>query len=163
LSNTLFRVRAGVVAKAAPAQQAAAVVSGLLIGAEFTAAAHAVAGGGGITVIGSPALAQRYAQAASHFGCLARCSIRTACTAPQPSSFSCDFLIEDTMPLSHPAVPLVAILRGLPPADAIAVGEVLYQAGFRALEVPLNRPGALEAIAALSQRFPDALVGAAPC
>lgn len=67
LSNTLFRVRAGVVAKAAPASQATAVVSGLLIGAEFSAAAHSVAGGGGITVIGSPALAQRYAQAASHF------------------------------------------------------------------------------------------------
>lgn len=69
------------------------------------------------------------------------------------------FLIEDTMPMSHPAVPLVAILRGLPPQDAVAVGEVLYQAGFRALEVPLNRPGALESIAALTQRFSDALVG----
>ena len=67
LSNTLFRVRAGVVAKVAPASQATAVVSGLLIGAEFTAAAHSVAAGSGITVIGSPALAQRYAQAASHF------------------------------------------------------------------------------------------------
>lgn len=67
LSNTLFRVRAGVVAKAAPAQQATAVVSGLLIGAEFSAAARSAAGAGGITVIGSPALAQRYAQAASHF------------------------------------------------------------------------------------------------
>jgi 2-dehydro-3-deoxygalactonokinase len=87
LSNTLFRVRAGVVAKAAPAQQAAAVVSGLLIGAEFTAAAHAVAGGGGITVIGSPALAQRYAQAASHFGCLARCSIRTGVPRRSPAVF----------------------------------------------------------------------------
>lgn len=67
LSNTLFRVRAGVVAKAAAAQQATAVVSGLLIGAEFSAAARSAAGAGGITVIGSPALAQRYAQAASHF------------------------------------------------------------------------------------------------
>jgi 2-dehydro-3-deoxyphosphogalactonate aldolase len=63
------------------------------------------------------------------------------------------------MTISHPAVPLVAILRGLPPEAAVAVGEVLYQAGFRALEVPLNRPGALAAISALVQRFPDALVG----
>jgi 2-dehydro-3-deoxygalactonokinase len=66
LSNTLFRVRAGVVSKAAPPQQAAATVSGLLIGAEFAAAAAQA--GQGITVIGSPALAARYAAAANHFG-----------------------------------------------------------------------------------------------
>ena len=71
LTNTLFRVRAGVVARAAPVQQAAAVVSGLLIGAEFAAAARGrqEAGGvHGIAVIGSPALAARYAVAAQHFG-----------------------------------------------------------------------------------------------
>jgi 2-dehydro-3-deoxygalactonokinase len=70
LSNTLFRVRAGVVSKTAPQQQAAAVVSGLLIGAEF-AAARALTGvnkDAGITVIGSPALAARYAAAAQYFG-----------------------------------------------------------------------------------------------
>lgn len=71
LTNTLFRVRAGVVSRAAPAQQAAAVVSGLLIGAEFAAAARRLRETGdglGISVIGSPALAARYAVAAQHFG-----------------------------------------------------------------------------------------------
>lgn len=71
LSNTLFRVRAGVVSRSAPMAQAPAVVSGLLIGAEFAAAASALAAAGGaagITVIGSPALAARYAVAAAHFG-----------------------------------------------------------------------------------------------
>jgi len=67
LSNSLFRVRAGVVSRSAPPQQAAATVSGLLIGAEFAAAARA-AEGQGIAVIGSPALAARYAVAAKHFG-----------------------------------------------------------------------------------------------
>nr|WP_218106161.1 2-dehydro-3-deoxygalactonokinase [Duganella sp. SG902] len=67
LSNSLFRVRAGVVSRSAPAEQAAATVSGLLIGAEFAAAARA-AEGQGIAVIGSPALAARYAVAAKHFG-----------------------------------------------------------------------------------------------
>ncbi|HEX5343513.1 MAG TPA: 2-dehydro-3-deoxygalactonokinase [Duganella sp.] len=67
LSNSLFRVRAGVVSRSAPPQQAAATVSGLLIGAEFAAAARA-AEGQGITVIGSPALAARYDVAAKHFG-----------------------------------------------------------------------------------------------
>lgn len=45
--------------------------------------------------------------------------------------------------------PLVAILRGLTVEDAPWVGEVLYKAGFRILEVPLNRPGAVQAIEAL--------------
>ncbi|MFS2004470.1 2-dehydro-3-deoxygalactonokinase [Duganella sp. CT11-25] len=81
LSNTLFRVRAGVVSKAAPPQQAAAVVSGLLIGAEFAAAAAQA--GQGITVIGSPALAARYAAAANHFGlqCRVLDPHRVYCTA----------------------------------------------------------------------------------
>jgi 2-dehydro-3-deoxygalactonokinase len=86
LSNTLFRVRAGVVSRTWPQQQAAAVVSGLLIGAEFAAAAREVPAGGngaGITVIGSPALAARYAAAAAHFGL--QCEVldphRVYCTA----------------------------------------------------------------------------------
>ncbi|MRW92265.1 2-dehydro-3-deoxy-6-phosphogalactonate aldolase [Duganella sp. FT80W] len=62
--------------------------------------------------------------------------------------------------LSHPNPPLVAILRGLNPAEAVDVAKVLYNAGFRALEVPLNRPGAIEAIAAIVQlNLPDTLVG----
>lgn len=59
-----------------------------------------------------------------------------------------------------PELPLVAILRGLAPAEALAVADVLHQAGFRALEVPLNRPGALECIALLAASAPaDTLVG----
>ncbi len=80
LSNALFRVRAGVVAKAASPQQAAATVSGLLIGAEFEAAmrhlaapAEAPASAASVTVIGSRALARRYAIAAAHFGL--RCAV----------------------------------------------------------------------------------------
>ncbi len=56
--------------------------------------------------------------------------------------------------------PLVAILRGLAPADAEAAGAALFEAGFRLLEVPLNRPGALESIAILARMAPaDAIVG----
>lgn len=83
LSNTLFRVRAGVVSRSAPAEQAAAFVSGLLIGAEFAAAARSLPAGGTVTVIGSPALAKRYAAAAQHFGL--QCQVldphRVYCTA----------------------------------------------------------------------------------
>lgn len=57
-------------------------------------------------------------------------------------------------------MPLVAILRGLDVAQAQAVGRALYEAGFRTLEVPLNRPGALECIGLLTEALPaDALVG----
>jgi beta-galactosidase len=57
-------------------------------------------------------------------------------------------------------MPLVAILRGLAPADAPAIGAALFDAGFRLLEVPLNRPGALEAIGILAALAPPgALVG----
>ena len=69
-------------------------------------------------------------------------------------------------PSTHPLLaqaektPLVAILRGLQPEQAQSVGAALYQAGFRTLEVPLNRPGALECIAILVRTLPaDALVG----
>ena len=58
------------------------------------------------------------------------------------------------------ALPLVAILRGLTPAEAPAVGDAIVDAGFRLLEVPLNSPQPLESITLLRQRFPQALVGA---
>ena len=60
-----------------------------------------------------------------------------------------------------PELPLVAILRGLQPERAADVARVLFDAGFRALEVPLNRPGAIAAIAAIVPLAPaDAVVGA---
>lgn len=56
--------------------------------------------------------------------------------------------------------PLVAILRGLQPAEAEAAGAALFGAGFRLLEVPLNRPGALASIALLARMAPPgAIVG----
>lgn len=56
--------------------------------------------------------------------------------------------------------PLVAILRGLTPEHARAVASTLFEAGWRILEVPLNRRGALYCIEAIRQVAPaDALVG----
>jgi 2-dehydro-3-deoxyphosphogalactonate aldolase len=60
-----------------------------------------------------------------------------------------------------PKLPLVAILRGLQPERAADIARVLFDAGFRALEVPLNRPGAIAAIAAIVPLAPaDAWIGA---
>ncbi|NHZ37876.1 2-dehydro-3-deoxy-6-phosphogalactonate aldolase [Massilia rubra] len=56
--------------------------------------------------------------------------------------------------------PLVAILRGLQAHEAEAAGAALFGAGFRLLEVPLNRPGALASIALLARMAPaGAIVG----
>jgi 2-dehydro-3-deoxyphosphogalactonate aldolase len=57
-------------------------------------------------------------------------------------------------------LPLVAILRGLKPSEAPAIGDVLVEAGFRLIEVPLNSPQPLDSIALLRKRFPDAVIGA---
>lgn len=58
-------------------------------------------------------------------------------------------------------LPLVAILRGLTPAEAEPVAQTLYQAGFRLIEVPLNSPDPFTSIARIRQCLPDdALVGA---
>lgn len=59
------------------------------------------------------------------------------------------------------ALPLVAILRGLSPAEALPVTEALYETGFRLIEVPLNSPDPFASIEAIRRRLPaDALVGA---
>jgi 2-dehydro-3-deoxyphosphogalactonate aldolase len=58
-------------------------------------------------------------------------------------------------------LPLVAILRGLRPGEAVAVGTALIEAGFGAIEVPLNSPEPLDSIEALAQAFGErALIGA---
>lgn len=59
------------------------------------------------------------------------------------------------------ALPLVAILRGLTPEEAIDVGEALLGAGFTCLEVPLNSPRPLDSIRRLRDALGDrAVVGA---
>ena len=57
-------------------------------------------------------------------------------------------------------LPLVAILRGITPDEADAVGDALWNANWRIFEVPLNSPEPLESIGRLARRFPGAVVGA---
>jgi 2-dehydro-3-deoxyphosphogalactonate aldolase len=58
-------------------------------------------------------------------------------------------------------LPLVAILRGLRPENAEAVGRALVEAGFRIIEVPLNSPEPFRSIEILAKAMPDdVLVGA---
>jgi 2-dehydro-3-deoxyphosphogalactonate aldolase len=57
--------------------------------------------------------------------------------------------------------PLVAIIRGVTPDEAEAVGEAIFEAGIRIIEVPLNSPEPLKSIERLAKRMGGrALVGA---
>ena len=59
------------------------------------------------------------------------------------------------------ALPLIAILRGLTPDEALPVGQALAEAGFRIIEVPLNSPQPLRSIETLARALGDrCLIGA---
>jgi 2-dehydro-3-deoxyphosphogalactonate aldolase len=54
--------------------------------------------------------------------------------------------------------PLVAILRGVKPDEAEAIAAPIVEAGFGAIEVPLNSPEPLASIAILARRFGERIV-----
>ena len=57
--------------------------------------------------------------------------------------------------------PLIAIVRGMSPDEAEAIGEAIQQSGIRIIEVPLNSPDPLVSIERLAKTFGDSmLVGA---
>ncbi len=63
--------------------------------------------------------------------------------------------------ISLAPIPLIAILRGVKPDEAEAVAAVIVEAGFGAIEVPLNSPDPLKSIEIIAARFgATALVGA---
>jgi 2-dehydro-3-deoxyphosphogalactonate aldolase len=58
------------------------------------------------------------------------------------------------------SLPLIAILRGITPPEAIPIGQALVNTGWTLMEVPLNSPQPLDSIAAMASAFPQALIGA---
>ena len=69
--------------------------------------------------------------------------------------------LENRFARANAALPLVAILRGIMPEEAEAIGLGLYNAGFRLIEVPLNSPDPLASIVTIRRALPDdALIGA---
>lgn len=56
---------------------------------------------------------------------------------------------------------LVAIIRGVTPADAVAIANALFEGGIRIIEVPLNSPDAFTSVRAIADSLGDrALIGA---
>jgi len=67
----------------------------------------------------------------------------------------------DTLRLYLDQCPLIAIIRGVTPDEAEAIGEALFEGGIRIIEVPLNSPDPLKSIEQLAAKFGErALVGA---
>ena len=58
------------------------------------------------------------------------------------------------------SLPLIAILRGITPGEAVPIGQALVNAGWALIEVPLNSPQPLDSIAAMASAFPQAWIGA---
>jgi len=58
-------------------------------------------------------------------------------------------------------LPLIAILRGISPAEAVPVAQLLFEEGFTIVEVPMNSPDPLDSIKAIAASYGDRmLVGA---
>jgi 2-dehydro-3-deoxyphosphogalactonate aldolase len=57
--------------------------------------------------------------------------------------------------------PMIAIIRGVTPGEAVETGRALIEGGIRIIEVPLNSPDPMGSISALADAFGDeALIGA---
>ncbi len=57
--------------------------------------------------------------------------------------------------------PIIAILRGISPPEAVSIGEALVEAGITVIEVPLNSPDPFDSIQAMTEALGDrAKVGA---
>ena len=57
--------------------------------------------------------------------------------------------------------PLIGIIRGVTPADAVGIGKALLDGGIRIIEVPLNSPEPFASIGAIAEAIgEEALVGA---
>lgn len=63
-----------------------------------------------------------------------------------------------TLQAAMTELPLIAILRGITPAEVESVGAALVAAGFRLIEVPLNSPDPFRSIEALARRFGEVAV-----
>lgn len=57
-------------------------------------------------------------------------------------------------------LPLIAILRGLQPSEALPAGDALTRTGWLLVEIPLNSPQPLRSIEIMAGSFPEAVIGA---
>jgi 2-dehydro-3-deoxyphosphogalactonate aldolase len=56
------------------------------------------------------------------------------------------------------ACPVVAIIRGVTPDEALSIADALFQAGLRGVEVPMNSPDPIRSIHKIAEVFGDRMV-----
>ena len=162
LPADLFGVRARVLLGQAKKEDAASYASGLLIGADVRIGLS-VPTGAQIHVMGRPDLTRLYAAAITQAG-------RTAVELDGEKCFLAgareiakriDMTAKELLNRYLAECPLIAIVRGIKPEEADAIGDAIYEGGIRIIEVPLNSPDPLNSIERLAKRFGDeVLVGA---
>jgi 2-dehydro-3-deoxyphosphogalactonate aldolase len=54
--------------------------------------------------------------------------------------------------------PIVAIIRGVTPAEAPAIVGALYEGGVRIVEVPLNSPDPFDSVRAINKQYGDRMI-----
>src|SRR4051812_16095046 len=74
---------------------------------------------------------------------------------------ACDVSAKELLQQRLGECPLIAIIRGVTPDEAEAIGDAIYEGGIRIIEVPLNSPDPLNSIERLAAKFGERmLVGA---
>ncbi|HKE15251.1 MAG TPA: 2-dehydro-3-deoxy-6-phosphogalactonate aldolase [Kofleriaceae bacterium] len=172
--STIFSARTlGLAGELSPEGQAD-YLSGLLIGHEIQALEdldrHALDGAARIVLAGEGELCARYRRVLAGCGHRGVALARAAAERGLWSLARAAGLVADSpedaraggsLRAALGRCGLVAILRGIRPEEARAVGEALYAAGLRAIEVPLNSPDPLASIRALRESLAsDCAVGA---
>ena len=162
LLHRLFHARSLALFDRLPSEGVADFLSGLLIGAEIASPLAAGPGEGPVTILGRSDLARRYATALELAGA-------------EPAAMSADVVAHGHLAVARAAGardvigfeeafaerPLVGILRGLRPEEAVGIAGALVDAGLRILEVPLNSPDPFASIERIAERFGESvLVGA---
>jgi 2-dehydro-3-deoxyphosphogalactonate aldolase len=66
--------------------------------------------------------------------------------------------MNDRLAAAMNRLPLVAILRGIKPDEAVSIGKALVERGFAIIEVPLNSPEPLASIEALRAALPPTIM-----
>eukprot|EP01060_Flectonema_neradi_P006839 TRINITY_DN14697_c0_g1_i1.p1 TRINITY_DN14697_c0_g1~~TRINITY_DN14697_c0_g1_i1.p1 ORF type:complete len:514 (+),score=105.31 TRINITY_DN14697_c0_g1_i1:50-1591(+) len=156
--SAIFRVRTKSLRGTLPASKAASYLSGILIGSEIRE---------GCKVFGSELQNQTTIKVTGNLSLcrLYKTAIEKVTTQTVTVIPSKDVLVKGISLMKQPNMNLtriVAILRGVSPAEVVAVGKSLIDGGIRCLEVPLNTPFALKSIKLLSNEFSksDVLIGA---
>ena len=156
LLGVLFGARSLPLMGSLPEDDAGEYLSGLLIGAEIEEGRRLYPGEEPY-VAGAEALVERYRAAFDALGV----SLAGATAGRSARALSHRSRRGAPVTLQLAPTPLVAILRGVTPDEADSIAAVIVEAGFGAIEVPLNSPDPRASIELIARLFGDKVLVAA--